>query len=97
MNEAHAHRRPMQATDADRIVRLSEEIRGRLQEIGMIVNRTAGSSDGRVVRFVAREATMKQESTEGDWMEIIEVDGVEACYGVIDGQAFAESPCGAGG
>ena len=33
-------------------------------------------------------------SASGGWMEIIEIDGVTACDGVIDGQAFAVSPCG---
>jgi hypothetical protein len=93
----------MQTDDAQRIVRLSEEIRGRLQEIGMIVNRTAGvdSPKGHVARFVARDAGLRLETRTDagadDWVEIIEVDGVEACYGVIDGRPFAESPCGASG
>jgi hypothetical protein len=34
----------------------------------------------------------------GDWMELIMVDvnggQVEVCYGVINGEPFAESPCG---
>jgi hypothetical protein len=93
----------MQTDDAQRIVRLSEEIRGRLQEIGMIVNRTAGveSPKGHVARFIARDAGLRLEPSEGagadDWVEIIEVDGVESCYGVSGGRPFAESPCGASG
>jgi hypothetical protein len=101
MTEAHSHRQPMQADDAQRIIRLSEEVRSRLAEIGMIVNRTAGAAppQGQVLRFVAGQAAVKADAgadaAAGDWMEIIEVDGVEACYGVIGGHAFAESPCGA--
>jgi hypothetical protein len=37
------------------------------------------------------------EARGGDWIEIIDVDGTEACYGVSAGKPFAESPWGASG
>jgi len=103
MPEAHPNRHEMQPEDARRIVRLSEEVRSRLSEIGMIINRTAGTASpkGSVLKFIARDAGLRLDTRgdggTGDWVEIIEVDGVEACYGVIGGHPFAESPCGASG
>jgi hypothetical protein len=84
----------LQAEDADRMRRLSEEVRGRLLEMALITSRTVGLELGSsaVVKFVPHKRTKLVAG--GDWMEIVDVDGVEACYGVIDGQAFAESPCG---
>lgn len=87
------------ASDMQRLVRLSEEIRSRLAETAMIVARLSGNAaiDGAPVRkFVSRNAKIKRANAgDGDWVEIIDVDGVESCYGVINGVPFAESPCGA--
>ncbi|MDV4159957.1 hypothetical protein ELI38_04240 [Rhizobium leguminosarum] len=86
------------AVDLQRLVRLSEEVRGRLAEISMIVARASGNTEmenAPVRKFTAKGVKSKNASTRaGDWMEIIDVDGVEACYGVINGKPFAESPCG---
>jgi hypothetical protein len=79
------------------MARLSEEVRGRLLEMAMITARTIGVTleDDAVLKFVPHtRAAENQEEEEGDWMEIMEVDGEEVCYGVIGGKAFAESPCG---
>ncbi len=87
------------ASDMQRLVRLSEEIRSRLAETAMIVARLSGNAaiDRAPVRkFVSRNAKIKRANAgDGDWVEIIDVDGVESCYGVINGVPFAESPCGA--
>lgn len=83
--------------------RLSEEVRSRLLEMTLILARTVGIEHrgSAAIKFVprktAREADAGAEGDAGggDWMEIDDVDGFEVCYGVIGGQAFAESPCGA--
>ncbi|HEY0124823.1 MAG TPA: hypothetical protein VGC14_24270 [Rhizobium sp.] len=89
------------AIDLQRLARLSEEIRGRLAEISMIMARVTGESQiekAPVQKFTAKGAKNKSASARsGDWVEIIDVDGVEACYGVVNGKPFAESPCGAAG
>ncbi len=86
-------------SDLQRLVRLSEEIRSRLAETAMIMARVTGNAslDGASVRkFISRNAKVKRANAgDGDWVEIIDVDGVESCYGVINGVPFAESPCGA--
>ncbi|MFD5797930.1 hypothetical protein ACFWIO_31275 [Streptomyces diastatochromogenes] len=100
MTEVLAGRSTMQPEDMQRVDRLSEEVRGRLHEIALIISRTVGNEPpkGRVGKFVPREAVQMVKkhanASRGDWMEIGEVDGVEYCYGEIGGQAFAESPCG---
>jgi hypothetical protein len=96
---ASTTRHDLSPDDAERLNRLSEEVRGRLFETALILGRVTRQGEGRgnaVTRFVPR-ARMHDEKkkAEGDWIEIIDVDGEEACYGVIDGQPFAESPCGA--
>jgi hypothetical protein len=86
--------------DAYRLRRLSEEVRGRLFEIALILSRTTANvaipKDG-VVKFIPRQAS--GDAGAGDWIDIIVTDDghgnpVEACYGVSGGVAFAESPCG---
>jgi hypothetical protein len=88
----------MNEEDALRLARLSEEIRARHAEINMIIARVAGVEPpkGRTMKHVARDAGLKKraDAAVGDWMEIDEIDGFEVCWGVIDGQPFAESPCG---
>jgi hypothetical protein len=87
------------ADDMQRLVRLSEEVRSRLAEISMIVARVSGDTNlekSTVQTFTAKGAKSKDPvARSGDWMEIIDVDGTEACYGVMNGKPFAESPCGA--
>ena len=99
MSETNPNRYELAAEDAQRMARLSEEVRGRLLEMAMITARTVGVTlgEGAVLKFVPHtRAAENQEKVkeEGDWMELIEVDGEEVCYGVIGGKAFAESPCG---
>ncbi|WP_028748000.1 hypothetical protein [Rhizobium mesoamericanum] len=84
--------------DIQRLARLSEEIRSRLAEVSMILARVSG--DQKLEKSPVRGFTPKGVKSKsanqrsGDWVEIIDVDGVEACYGVINGKPFAESPCG---
>lgn len=84
--------------DIQRLARLSEEVRGRLAEISMILSRATGDPNvekGTIRGFTPKGVKSKKASNRsGDWMEIMDVDGVEACYGVINGKPFAESPCG---
>jgi hypothetical protein len=93
----------LQQEDALRMRRLSEEIRSRLLELALITSRTAGMEipKNADIRFVPGTKRKAMDASAGDWIEIIEVDTnggtVEACYGVINGVPFAESPCGAGG
>ncbi|GAA1236781.1 hypothetical protein GCM10009665_28700 [Kitasatospora nipponensis] len=103
MTQVQARRSTMRPEDMQRVDRLSEEVRGRLYEIALIVSRTVGvqAPTGHVEKFVPREAVpltgrhADADAGGGDWVEIGEVDGTEYCYGEIGGQAFAESPCGA--
>jgi hypothetical protein len=98
-------RRELSPEDAQRMSRLSEEVRSRLLEMSLIasraldLDRSAGTSPRFVLhsRPVAQAADAGTDAGAGDWMEIDVVDGFEVCWGVIGGHAFAESPCGAGG
>jgi hypothetical protein len=90
----------LQQEDAQRMRRLSEEVRSRLLELALITGRTVGMEipkNGNI-RFVPGKKTKAMDASSGDWVEIIEVDvngrTVEACYGEINGKPFAESPCG---
>ena len=91
----------LQPEDAQRMRRLSEEIRSRLLELALITARTVGMEipKNANIQFVPGAKAKAMDASSGDWMEIIMVDvnggEVEACYGVIDGVPFAESPCGA--
>jgi hypothetical protein len=84
--------------DIQRLRRLSEEAHARIMEIALIMKHVAG-----MTYCAGQPATLKsanprattRDARDGDWIEIIDVDGVEACYGSIGGMPFAESPCGA--
>jgi hypothetical protein len=96
MAETNPNRYELEPEDAQRMRRLSEEVRSRLLEMALITARTVGvqlrgSAD---IKFIPLKAAREADAGAGDWMEIDEVDGVEFCYGVIGGHAFAESPCG---
>lgn len=101
MEASHRNHHGLQPEVAQRVTRLSEEIRGRLVELAIITARATGvdAPESSAIKFAPRTMGKDANAGEGDWMEIIEVEGddgqvYEACYGVIDGQAFAESPCG---
>jgi len=94
---SNSNRYELEPGDAQRMRRLSEEVRSRLLEMALITARTAGVElrGNAAIKFVPRKTAREADAAAGDWMEIDEVDGFEVCYGVIGGQAFAESPCGA--
>jgi len=83
--------------DGHRLRRLSEEVRGRLAEIALILTHSGGKPlpiDGSI-QFGSAKRPMPAMRASGDWMEItVGKDFEEACYGVIGGEPFYESPCG---
>jgi hypothetical protein len=87
----------LSSEDGQRLRRLSEEIRGRLCEIALILSRSGGKPlppDGSI-QFGSAKRPVPAMGGPGDWMEItVGKDGEEACYGVINGEPFYESPCG---
>jgi hypothetical protein len=98
MAETSSNRYPLEPDDAQRMHRLTEEVRSRLLEMALIGARTVGaelrgSAHFKFVPLTA--ATREAAAAAGDWVEVDEVDGFEFCYGVQDGVPFAESPCGA--
>ena len=100
MVDGNANRHEMREEDVQRMLRLLEEVRSRLMEMALIATRTAGKqlSDSAVLKFVPHSAVraMDADAGGGDWVEIGDADdGSSVCYGVINGVAFAESPCGA--
>jgi hypothetical protein len=82
--------------DGQRLRRLSEEIRSRLFEIALILTHSGGKpQDGNTICFGSSKHPVPAAGGPGDWMEItVGKDGEEACYGVIGGEPFYESPCG---
>jgi acyl-CoA reductase-like NAD-dependent aldehyde dehydrogenase len=95
--KAHAAKVKLSPDDGQRLRRLSEEIRGRLCEIALILTRSGGkplAQDGSI-QFGSAKRPVPAMGGPGDWMEItVGKDGEEACYGVIGGEPFYESPCG---
>jgi hypothetical protein len=83
--------------DSQRLARLSEEVRGRLAEIALIMGRVTGEDvgGGLITKFVPREgAETDSASSHGDWMEIIAFpNGQEGCHGSIGGHEFISIPC----
>ncbi len=90
-----ANRREPSPEDAQRLNRLSEEVRGRLLEIALIMARVGGKDydGGAVGKFVPRETT-PLEAASGGWIEIVDFpDGTSGCYGELDGRPFVAIPC----
>lgn len=83
--------------DGERLRRLSEEVRGRLCEIALILTHSGGRPlphDGSL-QFGSSKRPVPAMGGSGDWMEIVVgKDGEEACYGVFNGEPFYENPCG---
>lgn len=99
MADSNPNRHDVPPEDAARLDRLSEEVRGRLAEIGMILSRVSGNAPGggAVIGFVPREAKKAkvEAAASGDWVEIVDIEpNTNYCYGEIGGEKFAESPCG---
>src|SRR5690348_5603057 len=97
MDGETGERKEIGAADAERLNRLSEEIRGRLAEIALILTRVSGAKyDGEAVgRFTPRGSRVATEhSAAHDWIEIVEIlPGFECCYGSIEGKAVLSCPC----
>jgi hypothetical protein len=98
MNGGTGERKEIAAADAERLNRLSEEIRGRLAEIALIVTRVTGAKyDGEAVgRFTPRGSRPAKEHAAAtqDWIEIVEIlPGFECCYGSIEGKTVLSCPC----
>ncbi len=101
MYETGSTRPELPAEAAQRLTRLSEEIRARLLEVALIAAHATKTDlpNSSTIRFSPRPIAADADAGAGDWMEIIEVEAddgqvYEACYGVINGVPFAESPCG---
>jgi len=97
MTESNSNRYMVSQEDAQRLDRLSEEIRGRLTEMALIMARVSGSeySGGAVTKFVPRKAVQTHELVaSSDWIEIVEiVPGYNCCYGSVGGQTVLNCPC----
>ena len=97
MTENDSNRYNVQPEDAQRLNRLSEEVRSRLTEIALIIARVSGSeySGGAVTNFVPRQgAQTRAAAASFDWIEIVEiVPGFNCCYGSIGGQTVLDCPC----
>ena len=103
MTETDTTRTQFSPADAERMARLSEEVRGRLEEMAHIAARAAGIRlDKDVVRkFVPRDVTASDAPTIVD-VEILDDflgPGSRPCclVGLSDGDWFVECPCGAAG
>ncbi len=104
MADSTPNRHDVSLEDAQRLDRLSEEIRSRLTEMAYIVSRISGAdyAGGAVQKFVSRDAEKKivEPGSGGghfDYIEIIEiVPGFECCVGSIGGHTILECPCGSG-
>jgi hypothetical protein len=97
MYQSNPNRHELPPEVAQRLGRLSEEVRARLLEIALITARATSVDlpNSSAIKFAPHPIAQEADAGRGSWMEIIEVDGYTACYGVIDGVAFVESPCGA--
>lgn len=83
--------------DGQGLRRLTEEVRGRLCEIVLILSHSGGKplvQDGSI-QFGSSKRPVLAMDGPGDWMEIVVgKDGEDACYGVFGGEPFYENPCG---
>jgi hypothetical protein len=96
MSETEPARVELRAEDRDRIRRLTEEVQGRLEEIGLIAARAHGLRlDERAIRkFVPHRREARDEPVIVE-VEIVEFpDGGTACLVVLsDDSSFVEIPC----
>lgn len=93
-----AERHAVQAEDAQRLNRLSEEVQARLGEIAAIATRVgADGADGvgEIQKFTTRAGTRGAagsvtEAETSDWMEIIDAGEHQIIFGSIGGKSFIE-------
>jgi hypothetical protein len=88
--------------DAEKLARLTEEIRGRLEEIAHITARTLGKrlDKGAVRKFVPHEPAADSPTVvEVEILDEFLGPGTAPCCLVVlsDGDWFVECPCGAAG
>ncbi|MEN3310263.1 MAG: hypothetical protein V7603_6465 [Micromonosporaceae bacterium] len=83
--------------DRERMRRLSEEVRGRLQEMALITTRTLGIplDKDTVVKFAP--VTTESQAELGAVTNIEIVCGPTGCGCYVEPQGICEFPCGAAG
>jgi hypothetical protein len=92
-------RYPVDDDDAQRLTRLSEEVRARLTEMAFIAARVTGTKydGGGIAKFVPREALRERAANAPETIEIEIVEifpGFDCCYGTFsDGSMFFDCPC----
>jgi hypothetical protein len=89
------NRQEVSPEDGERLNRLSEEVRGRLTEMALIVGRVAGNdsfSKGELGKFVPREGVKVPGGSKesSDWMEILDYGPLHGSYGHIGGHWFVK-------
>jgi hypothetical protein len=96
MTQTKSPRVQLQSDDQVRMQRLSEEIRGRVEEMALILARNAGIQLG---PDAARKFQPQQTVAESDVVEVEIIDlpdGTSGCYvTTADGGGYSEYPCGA--
>lgn len=102
MTQAKEYRSQLSRTDAERMARLSEEVRGRLEEMASIAARTLGVKlDKDAIRkFVPHPAVLDRPTiVEVEILDDFLGPGHAACclVALSDEDWFVECPCGAGG
>jgi hypothetical protein len=93
MAEESSTRYELAPEDAQRLSRLSEEVRGRLTEMVSIIGRIAGDDDfsvGEITAFEPRTAAKSVDDGSGGWMETFEIFGHKGSYGHIGGEWFVQ-------
>jgi|SRR5215218_7549757 len=95
--ETKSPRKKLVTDDQERLQRLSEEVRGRIEEMALILARNAGIKlEATAVRkFVPQQAADDSPVVE---VEIFDLpDGTSGCHvTTADGGGFSEYPCGSG-
>jgi hypothetical protein len=97
MTDTLRKRNALAPADRERMQRLSEEVRGRLQEMALITARTLGVAFDKdtAVKFVPVEVKAANELGVAMNIEIICGPGGCGCY--VDPPGICEFPCGAAG
>ncbi len=96
MTNVTQQRAELRPEDRDRMQRLSEEVRGRLQEMALITTRTLGIAldSQTAVKFAPQELDRGADET-GMHIEIVCTPDGCGCY--VDPPGICEFPCGAAG
>ena len=98
MTEPKSPRVKLLAEDHERLQRLSEEVRGRIEEMALILARNAGIKlDASAVRKFVPQQSVAADSPVVE-VEIFDLpDGTHGCHvTTADGGGFSEYPCGSG-